>query len=87
MGEIQMDQSWPKVIPFVDIEQLQGMYAGQLLPVMLWLSPQQDDFYERDWQPVWLVPEKSEAYAVQWFLFAIIATLLFIFLNLRKLDE
>ncbi|NNE64272.1 MAG: SURF1 family protein [Gammaproteobacteria bacterium] len=87
MGEIVLDDSWPKVVPFVDVGILQPVFDGQLLPMMMWLSPQQDDFYERNWQPVWLSPEKSEAYAVQWFSFAVIAAILFVFLNLRKLDE
>lgn len=87
MGEIALDDSWPNVVPFVDVDILQPAFDGRLLPVMLWLSPQQDDFYERDWQPVWLSPQKSQAYAVQWFAFAVIAAILFVFLNLRKLDE
>lgn len=87
MGEVRTDQNWPMVIPFVDIERLNGVFEGRLLPMMLWLSPQQDDVYERDWQPVWMAPEKSEAYAIQWFSFAIVAAILFVFLNLRKVDE
>lgn len=87
LGEIALDDSWPKVVPFVDIDVLQPVFDGRLLPMMVWLSPEQDDFYERDWQPVWLAPEKSEAYAVQWFSFAVIAAFLFLYLNLRKRDE
>lgn len=87
MGEIVLDDSWPKVVPFIDINVLQEVFGGRLLPMMLWLSPEQDDFYERNWQPVWLSPEKSEAYAVQWFSFAVIAAFLFVLLNLRKRDE
>jgi surfeit locus 1 family protein len=87
MGEIVLDDSWPKVVPFVDIDILQPVFDGRLLPMMMWLSPEQDDFYERNWQPVWLSPQKSEAYAVQWFAFAVIAAFLFVLLNLRKRDE
>ena len=87
MGEIVLDDSWPKVVPFVDVDILQSVFDGHLLPMMMWLSPQQDDYYERTWQPVWLSPEKSQAYAVQWFSFAVIAAFLFVFLNLRKQNE
>ena len=87
MGEITLDGSWPNVIPFVDIDRLQSEFSERLLPMIVWLSPAQDDFYERNWQPVWLSPEKSEAYALQWFCFALIAVILFVFLNLRELNE
>lgn len=87
MGEIVLDDNWPKVVPFVDIDILQPAFDGRLLPMMLWLSPEQNDFYKRNWQPVWQSPEKSEAYAVQWFSFAVIAAFLFVLLNLRKRNE
>lgn len=87
LGDIKTDNVWPRLIPFVDIDLLQPMFSDKLLPVLMWLSPQQDDVYERNWQPVWQSPEKSEAYALQWFSFAVIAVILFVMLNLRKLDE
>lgn len=87
MGEVTITEHWPQVIPFIDISALQFGFDNRLLPIVVWLAPEQDDYYERDWQPVWLAPEKSEAYAVQWFSFAAIVLILFIFLNLRKLDE
>lgn len=87
LGDIQLDDVWPRVLPFIDIERMQPIFSGRLLPVIMWLSPQQEDVYERNWQPVWQAPEKSEAYALQWFSFAVIAVVLFVFLNLRKLDE
>lgn len=87
LGEITISDSWPMLIPFIDIDRLQPIFSNRLLPVLMWLSPQQEDAYVRDWQPVWLSPEKSEAYALQWFSFAVIAIILFVILNLRKLDE
>ena len=87
MGDIRLTENWPQVIPFIDIGSLQSGFDNRLLPVIVWLAAEQDGYYERDWQPVWLAPEKSEAYAVQWFSFAIIALVLYFILNLRKFDE
>ncbi len=87
LGKVTIAGQWPQVIPFIDIAALQSAFDNRLLPVVVWLSPEHEGYYERNWQPVWLAPERSEAYAVQWFLFAAITLLLFFILNLRKLDE
>jgi len=85
MGEVSLTNSWPQVIPFIDIEAMQASFPGGLSPLVLWLAPDQPGFYQRSWNPVWADPEKSRAYALQWFIFALIAVGLYLFLNLRKL--
>ena len=87
LGEVSIGEHWPQLIPFVDINALQSTFAHDLLPILVWLGAEQEGAYIRDWQPVWLKPEKSRAYAWQWFAFAMIALLLFLILNLRKLDD
>lgn len=87
MGKIELGEQWPQVIPFIDIAALQPKFGNRLLPIVIWLAPDQAGLYLRDWQPVWLLPEKSRAYAVQWFSFAAIALVLFFVLNMRKLDD
>lgn len=86
MGGIQLSDRWPQLIPYIDIEALQAPFSGQLLPVVLWLAPEQDGAYVRVWNPVWMRPEKSRAYATQWFAFALLAVVLFVILNLRKIE-
>lgn len=87
MGQIVLGDEWPQVIPFVDIPALRSEFDNRLLPVVVWLGVEQPGAYVRDWQPVWLKPEKSRAYAWQWFAFAGIALILFFVLNLRKLHD
>ena len=84
LGEVEIGEDWPQLIPYVDLAALRQQYSEQLLPLVLWLAPEQPGAYVRDWDPVWLPPEKSRAYAVQWFSFAAIALILFVVLNLRK---
>lgn len=84
MGETRLGESWPQVIPYVDMLALQAQYSSRLLPVVLWLGAEQEGQYLREWDPVWSDPEKSRAYALQWFSFAAIAFILLIVLNLRK---
>lgn len=87
MGEVRLKNEWPQVIPFVDIDAMQAQFQNQLLPFILWLDPEQAGHYARQWNPVWADPEKSRAYAWQWFAFAAISLVLFIGLNLRRVDN
>ncbi len=84
LGKVLLQDSWPQLIPFIDIDAMQPRFDNRLLPLVLWLAPEQDGLYQRHWNPAWADPEKSRAYAVQWFIFALIALGLYIFLNLRK---
>lgn len=84
LGRIEVGDDWPQLLPYVDIEALRQQYSPRLLPMVLWLAPEQPGVYVRDWDPIWLPPEKSRAYAVQWFSFAVVALILFVVLNLRK---
>ncbi len=86
MGGIELAERWPQLIRYVDIEALREQFSDRLLPVVLWLAPEQEGNYVRDWKPVWMSPEKSRAYATQWFAFALLALVFFIILNLRKIE-
>ena len=84
LGEVSLRGDWPQVIPFIDIDAMQPRFDNRLLPVLLWMAPEQAGHYQRYWNPAWSDPEKSRAYAVQWFSFALIAFGLYIYLNLQK---
>lgn len=84
LGKVELTANWPQRIPFVDIEKIQQGMSLELLPYVIWQAPEMDDYYIRDWKPVWSSPEKSEAYALQWFSFALIVLILYVVLNLKK---
>lgn len=82
--ELRLAGDWPELLPYLELDTLRQQYSAELLPMVLWLAPEMPGAYLREWDPIWLPPEKSRAYAVQWFSFAGVALVLFIFLNLRK---
>jgi surfeit locus 1 family protein len=86
LGNSGQSDGWPRLIPYIDIEVLQQPFSRQLLPFVLWLAPEQKGYYVREWNPVWMRPEKSRAYAAQWFAFALLAVVFFFILNLRKIE-
>ena len=84
MGEVKFEEAWPQRVPFIDIDLFNVGFDEELLPFILWLGEDQPGHYHRDWNPVWADPDKSRAYALQWFAFAFIAALMFFVLNLRE---
>jgi surfeit locus 1 family protein len=86
MGATGSEGDWPRLISYVDIDALQSHFDGHLVPWVLWLAPEHPGQYVRDWNPVWMRPEKSRAYATQWFAFALLALVFFVILNLRKIE-
>lgn len=84
MGEVVMTANWPQRIPYIDLEKIKQGVDYELLPYVIWLAPEVQDYYVRNWKPVWSSPEKSEAYATQWFSFAFIILILYIGLNVKK---
>jgi len=86
LGDAPLEGDWPRLITYVDLAELRQAYAADLLPIVLWMAPEIPGAYLRDWDPIWLPPEKSRAYALQWFSFAAISLILFVVLNLRKIE-
>lgn len=84
LGQVEMSDNWPQRIPHIDIQKIQQGVSFELLPYVIWQAPEMDDYYVRDWKPVWSPPEKSEAYALQWFSFALIVLILYVVLNVKK---
>lgn len=79
---------WPKVIQRVDPLALEQRLGTGLLPFTVRLSPEDGDGYVREWKPRHATPpEKHQAYAVQWFGFALLLAVLFVGLNLRLADD
>ena len=84
LGHVTMSDQWPQLIPYIDLEKIQSAFEYQLLPYVIWLAPEMDDYYVRDWKPIWSPAEKSEAYALQWFSFAFIVVVLYLSLNIKR---
>ncbi|MFO7603424.1 MAG: SURF1 family protein [Gammaproteobacteria bacterium] len=78
--------SWPAVyqwIDFADIGQATGM---DILPLIVLQDPEDEHGYVRNWSKVDLKPEKNISYAVQWFALALALLIIYIVVNLRKVD-
>lgn len=75
---------WPRVVGFPHIEDIGAALGREVHPQVILLDPQDDDGYQRDWQPPGIGPERHLGYAVQWFGFAVTAFVIWVLLSLRK---
>jgi surfeit locus 1 family protein len=78
---------WPRRIPYFDSKLLAKDLNQKVFPGLLLLDPHASNGFVRDWSIVIMPPAKHYAYAVQWFLFALIALSLYVCLNLKPKKE
>jgi len=69
-GPFESGADWPKIGTYPTLEDLSGQLGQELLPFILLLSPEDDDGYERHWQPRERGPMMHYGYAFQWFAMA-----------------
>ncbi|MDU0353256.1 SURF1 family protein [Paraglaciecola aquimarina] len=80
----ELDGKWPKVLQQVDLNVMQQHYRKPLLPFVVKLTEVPNSGFVREWQPVVMAPEKHIAYAVQWFLLALAAVIIFFIAQRKK---
>jgi len=81
------DKSWPRVVQWLDIQELENETGYKLYPYILQLDENEPHGFVRDWKIVSSEPEQSTSYAVQWFTLALALVLIFIFVNTRKINH
>jgi cytochrome oxidase assembly protein ShyY1 len=80
------DTGWPRVLNFPRQQDLERALGEKVEARIVLLDPAAPDGYERVWRPAMQFgPERHLAYAIQWFVFAIVALIIFIALSLRRL--
>jgi surfeit locus 1 family protein len=82
-----VDGKWPKVLQQSDLKVIQLHYKQKILPFVVLLKAQETSSFVRNWKPVVMAPEKHIAYAVQWYLLAIAALVIFIIAQRKKLKR
>ena len=78
--------NWPAVYQWIDFKDMQHATGLNLLPVVILQDPKDKDSFVRNWSKVSLKPEKNISYAVQWFTMAFALIVIYIVVNLRKVD-
>jgi surfeit locus 1 family protein len=76
---------WPRVMLFPTESDLESALGVDVESRIVLLDAGAPDGYERKWRPsLGFGPERHLGYAIQWFAFALVATVLFVALNLQR---
>ena len=79
------DRSWPRVLLFPQIADVQHALGVHIAPRIVVLDAALPDGYERQWRPsIGFGPERHFGYALQWFALAVTAAVAFVAMNLRR---
>jgi surfeit locus 1 family protein len=79
-------EGWPLVVLELDYEQLGARLGVPLVPMLLYLSEEAADGFERDWRvSPGFGPDTHRGYALQWFSLAAAAVILYLVLNSRRI--
>ena len=83
LGEGQTP-GWPKVVQYVDLEQLSWQMGYPLQPYWVRLDPDARDGFARDWRLGSLGKERHQAYAFQWFALAGALLIIYMVVSLSR---
>lgn len=79
--------AWPQLLNYPNYQDLQQLYGRALQARIVLLDPNAGDGFERIWQiDVGFGPERHVAYAVQWFGMALTVVIIFVAVNLRRIE-
>ncbi len=88
LGEsLEKKQTHMAIIELVDITVISQFLHKSVYPFIIRLSPGESHGFVRNWSVVAMHPQRHYAYALQWFVMALVVLILFIALNLKKKHE
>lgn len=81
------DRRWPRVLLFPTVADVESALGVPVESRIILLDAADPDGFERKWKPtLGFGPERHLGYAIQWFAFALVAVVLFVALNLRRVN-
>jgi surfeit locus 1 family protein len=78
---------WPRVVQYPRFEELRCLLGEDLVEGLLWLNPGEPHGFRREWVSNEFPPERHYGYALQWFALAATLLVLFIVVNLHKVEQ
>jgi surfeit locus 1 family protein len=78
---------WPALLNYPTFTDMQQIYGPNIQPRIILLDAEASDGFERIWQiDVGFSPERHIGYAVQWFGMALTVLIIFVVVNLRRIE-
>ena len=87
LGEEESDSnSWPKVVQKVDFQYIKDVIGGDIRPHLIRLDEKSAGVLQTNWSAINMRPEVHLAYAVQWFIMALVLTVLYLLFSFKKTE-
>jgi len=88
LGKLQDNPgNWPLIIEYIDVANLSKLIHHELFPFVIHLNADQPHGFIREWQPVYLTPERHEGYAFQWFALAVTLLIAYLIVSFRRIEN
>lgn len=78
---------WPEVIQRLDMTLISEMLGDNVLPYSVRLAPGSNELLQANWQAINMQPETHRAYAVQWFVMALVLMVLYFMFSFRRSES
>jgi surfeit locus 1 family protein len=79
--------AWPEVIQRIDLELMSEMLGESVLPYSVRLQSGAPGLLQANWQAINMQPETHRAYAVQWFIMALVLMVLYVMFSFRRSES
>lgn len=83
-SESDLAQAWPKRVLQIDINTVEKALSNEFFPTILRIEADSPGALVTEWPVINTLPEKHQAYAVQWFAMAIALIFLYVWALLKK---
>jgi len=80
------ETGWPLRVQFIDFKQMARRLDSALGAMIVRLDPKSPYGYRREWQIAPMGPQRHLGYAVQWFALACALLVIYVLVNLRRVD-
>jgi len=89
-GVILMDhandsQQWPRVLQYIDMQELSELTGYKLYPMIVWMNDDTDYGFNYQLPVMSLNSAKNTGYAFQWFSMSIALTIIYIVVNTKRI--
>jgi surfeit locus 1 family protein len=79
--------TWPEVIQRLDLDLMSVMLEEEVLPLTARLETSSPGLLQANWQAINMQPETHRAYAVQWFMMALVLVILYFMFSFRRSEN
>ena len=83
----RLGEDWPALVLWPDPISLNKDIPGNVAPFVFLQDELPQDEFKRKWVLVSSLPEKSISYAVQWFSFAALLMIIYIIVNIKRINK